>query len=280
MAQEVTMGAMNPDGTMAPPSDPNAQAPTGPLKVLVLGENSTAAATVAAFDVPRGVEVYQKPMSQLEDLETDEEKYGLIIFCDSLEKKKNGTLDDEPLIVGLVKALNTQPMAGLVVRTTVNSETMDRMISSCTKQAFDVKVVYMPDTATHNDVANGLALDYQLLGGTPEAIQALMNILKGLSNFNSTKVLTGLVHEICYTQLAISGYALVMQQFMDELHDAVLDMKNANPIVVRRLLEESGVTTCRALTIPSAVKGRSEFDSAILTSSTDELTLIDHCLEN
>lgn len=245
-------------------------APQGPIEIAVIGDddNVLAQATYRAFDVPKGVNVNLYPFDQLDAC--IESKPTIVFWCDEIGIKKNDVLDDGEFIASVNRVIRANG-SGVCIRTPLNIETFERLIMSLGKQAFDNKIVYMPELSDSTDIETLINSDRQLVGGTPEALNQHMSILRNMSWFGARTINSGTIPEVIYVKLATSGLRLVQQTFFDQLHEAVLDMKNANPMTVNRLMESN--------LLPSNVSGRDVYDARIFAGATDTLTLIDHCLE-
>ena len=251
----------------------------GPQKIMpvvVLGDDSPLRkACLTAFKVPVGTDVTFNTMEEI-DLVVEKQP-GLVIFTDSLKVKKNNTLDDTDLINACQKLIK-MTQSGILVRSTLNVETTERLIMGLGKPAFDAKIVYMPDTTNSNNVAELISPEIQYVGGTPDAVKSLMGILTNLSHFSAGEVKNGNVFEVVYANLAVAGARLVKQTFFDEFHKSVLDLKNANPMIVRRLIERHPALTDPSIAIPLSVLGVDEHDSNVFNGATDTLTVLDAAL--
>jgi hypothetical protein len=245
------------------------------LKVCVVGESLLAEATMRAFCAPKGVETLRSIDGNIDEI--IEMAPALTVWCDPLDIKKNDTLDDGELITGLQK-LFRQTETGFLIRSTLNVETSERLIMALTKNVFDQKVAYMPTVTDSETVEGNVTQDVQIVGGEPKVVDSVMGILRNLSYFNARKVITGTFFETVYAKLAISGYRLVTQTYFDQLQHAVMDLQNANPIVVKRMVQGSGVLENPPIMLPSSLN-TVQYDGRIFAGATDTLKLIDTCLE-
>jgi hypothetical protein len=259
------------------PAESETPAPAGPMTVVVIGDESLplTQATVSAFNVPIGAEVSVMPLSEIDAVV--EAQPGLVFFTDEIRIKKNDTFDDNDLLGALQKLLKMTD-TGICIRSTLNIETTERIIMAMSKPAFDAKVVLMPDTTGSNDIATLINPPVQYLGGTQEAIQALMGILTNLSHFSAADVKTGSAFDVVYANLAISGFRVVKQKYFDELYNGVMDLKNSNPMIVRRLVEFHPALVDPSLTVPSFVTNKSVHDATVFNGATDSLTVLSAAL--
>lgn len=244
------------------------------MPVVIVGDSSLvlSRATYSAFKVPVGTEVSFGTMEEIDEVIAKDP--GLVIFTDSLTVKKNDTLDDTDLINACQKIIKVT-QAGIVIRSTLNIESTERLIMALSKPAFDAKIVYMPDTTNSNDVAEMISPAVQYIGGTPETIKSLMGLLTNLSHFSAGELKSGTVFEVVYANLAVAGLRLVKQSYFSEFHDCVLDLKNANPMIVRRLIERHPAMVDPTVAIPVSCTEIDIHDSNAFNGSTDTLTVLD-----
>lgn len=245
----------------------------GPLQVAVIGsdDDPLTVATVKAFNVPRGVESQIYTVDDIDALV--EAKPNIVFYCDEIPVKKNDSLDDGDFIATIQKLIRIGG-AGVCIRSTLNVEAFERLIMSLTKQVFDNKIVYMPDLTDSLNVEDIISSPVHLIGGTGDALQQHMGVLRTLSWFGARELVTATVPEAIYTKLAATGYRMVQAKFFNELYDAVMDMKNANPMLVARQVQ----TVTGACAVPSHVSDTMKYDGRIFAGATDKLTLIENCL--
>tara|TARA_S200002703_G_scaffold159957_1_gene175700 strand:+ start:2753 stop:3562 length:810 start_codon:yes stop_codon:yes gene_type:complete len=245
----------------------------GPLQVAVIGQDDDplTIATAKAFNVPRGVEV---SMYTTEDLDAlVEAKPNIVFYCEEIPVKKNDSLDDGDFIAAIQKLIRIAG-AGVCIRSTLNVEAFERLIMSLTKQVFDNKIVYMPDLTDSSNVEDIISSPVHLIGGTGEALQQHMSVLGNMSWFSARELVSGSVPEIIYTKLAATGYRMVQAKFFNELYDAVMDIKNANPMLVSRQVQK----VLGVCAVPSQISDTMVYDGRIFAGATDKLTLIESCL--
>jgi len=238
------------------------------LQVAVIGDNALARATWSAFVVPRGVDSFIYPADRIDDC--IESKPNIVLWCEPIGVKKNDTMDDGDFIASIQKLIRGVG-AGVCIRSTITVETYERMLMALTPEIFNKKIVYMPDLSDSSDERTILNSCVTLVGGDPEVLDQHLNVLRNMSWFNTTDIRSGTIPEVIYAKLATSGIRLVKQKFYDELFNAVMDLKNANPMVVSSLIGNS--------VVPSHVSEADLFDGRIFAGATESLTLIDACLE-
>lgn len=261
------------------------------LKVGIVGDNALARATDIAFD-NKGVERLHIKDDNLDELIAW--KPTLTFVCGDIPLMKNDTLNDAQLI-DTVNRLVRQCDSGICIRSTLNIETLERLILSLTFDAFNAKIAYMPEFGNPEDIGSVLQSDFQCVGGEDKAVGALLDILKHTSHFSSRQIVTGSVFEVAYTKLAVAGFKAVKQTFFNQLFDTILDVKNANPTIVRRMIEKSPEMTDTTCMIPTYIRCQTdedlsykqqransgEFENScvrMLVGMTDKLSILDECV--
>jgi hypothetical protein len=262
------------------------------LRVGVIGDNVLAQSTYVAFDT-RNVERFQA--TTLDDIDSLVEwRPTLSVYCADIPLLKNDTLDDSDFINTMVKLVKTVE-SGILVRTTLNIETIERLIVALGYDVFNAKVIYMPEFSSSQNVGDLLVSDFHAVGGDDKALQAFMGILKHTTHFSAKEIVTGSVFEIAYAKLGAVGFKAVKQTFFNQLHETILDVKNANPTIVRRLLEKTPELNDKSVMVPTFVRARTddsvsykqarsysgEFendDVRMLAGMTDRIPLVDECI--
>lgn len=277
------------DAPSAPDAPPNSEV-KGRLKIGVIGDNYLADAMRVAFD---------SKITDVNQIETSDAldsliswRPNIVFICTDIPLLKNDTLDDAEFVNNVVKIAKQTP-AGVCVKTTINNETLERIVGGVGIEWFSKKLVYSPEVAeTAEEVLNGR---YLMLGGSETAINALKEVLETHTYFSMKDVVTGSLETISYAKLGLTGFKAVKQTYFNQLHNAILDMGGANPTHVRRIIESHPDYLDPSLSIPTFV--RSALDSGVtlkqaksyggeyansdvkmLSSMTERLTLLDECI--
>jgi hypothetical protein len=258
------------------------------LRIGVIGDNYLADAMRVAFD-PKLADV-STTLNDVDDL--IEWKPAIVFICNDIPLLKNDTLDDTA-IVNVIAKIAKQTGAGLCIKTTINIETIDRILGAVGPEYFQNKIVYAPETGeTALDV---LSNDFAMYGGHEKALDALLDVIKHCTVLSSTEIKTGSIFEIVYTKLAISGFKAIKQTFFNQMHATIIDCEGANPSIVRRIIESHPVMTDRSVMIPSFIKAQidgelsmkqaksfgGEFlnrDARMLVGMTDKIPLLDEAI--
>lgn len=271
------------------PEAPNGEM-KGKLKIGVIGNNYLADAMRVAFD-PKITDMNQIETSeQLDDLITW--KPNIVFICTDIPLLKNDTLDDAEFVNNVVKIAKQTP-AGVCVKTTVNNETLERIVGGVGVEWFTKKLVYSPEVAeTAEEVLNGR---YLMLGGSETAISALKEVLMFNTYFSMKEIVSGTLETISYAKLGLAGFKAVKQTFFNQLHNAILDMGGANPTHVRRIIENHPDYLDPSLSIPTFIRASldskttlkqsksyggeyANSDVKMLSSMTERLSLLDECI--
>lgn len=264
-----------------PESDQPSDQPARDLRIAVIGKSELARVTYASFLAARGVEVSLMDADQLEepDLWPD-----LTFICDRLPVKRNG-VQDESGLVKTCQQLLSSCATGICIRATMSIETTGKLIMALTKPAFDAKVVYFPETEDVEDTYGMATSSVQIIGGTEDAVKPLMNIISQTSTLSLRNVVSGTVFDAVYTQFGVQGIRTVKQKFFEQFNAAVLDLQNSNPILVRRMIESSGVLQeTRSLTstdmLTSDTVTRQDEDIRMFISGTDTMPILDSLIKS
>lgn len=288
----VNMDVAKSEDAVSQPSEVAVPSAVPKFRVGVIGNNSLGRASDVAFNTKT---TERKLVNTFDDLdELIEWKPQMAVICEDIPILKNDTLDDSA-IVDAVNKLIRQIDCAICIRSTLNIETIERMILSVGPQAFDAKVIYMPCVGDPDDVGQVLSAEYSLIGGGEKAIPAFLKIVRETSQLSATEVQVGTVFEVAYAKLGISGFKAVKQSYFNQLYDTILDVKNANPINVRRMMEKSNELVDRSTMIPTFIRAQVEEDvtykqarafageylnrdARMLVGMTDKLPLLDECI--
>lgn len=261
----------------------------GKLRVGVIGNNYLADATRICFDAKLNDVYTVASEDELDSL--IEYKPQVVFVCVDLPLLKNDTIDDAALIAMMVR-FSKETQAGVCLKTTINSETADRIAAATGAEWFVKKFLYSPEL---NETVDGvLSSDIMFVGGTPDVIEAHMTIMRSGTVLLPKRIINGTINEVIFAKLGAVGFKAVKQTFFNQLHQAILDIEGANPSVVRQILtqviEHDDVlmipTFIRAqadsnLTMKQARSFGGEFantDVKMLSSMTDRLTVLEECI--
>ena len=272
--------------------DPKTGAKPKVLRLGIVGDNAVSRAVYAAFDA-RGVErKVAKSLEEVDDL--IKWKPAITYICNDIPLMKNDTLDDAEFI-NIINKLVRQAQCGICIRSTINIETVERLMAALSYDVVKGKVIYNPVMTDNDDVGKMLTPEIEFFGGEEKALQAHLSILRNVSNFAAQRIETGSIFEIIYTKLAISGFKAVKQTFFNQLHDAILDVKGANPAIVRRMIQKCPELVDTSVMIPTFIRTRTgeevsykqsrsfggEYlnnDVKMFVSMTDKLPILDECI--
>jgi len=272
------------------PKEVAAAAAAGKLKIGIIGDNYLADATRASFDTK------VTDVNHVTDGESMSEliqwKPNVVFICTDIPLLKNDALDDAQFINNVLMVAN-HTVAGVCVKTTINNETIERLVSAVGLEWYANKLVYSPEVhETAEEVLNGR---YILLGGSPSALEAHQEILRNNAYLSMKEIFTGSLETIAYAKLGLAGFKAVKQTFFNQFHNAILDMGGANPTHVRRIIESHPEFTNSLMSIPTFIRSTvssevsikqsksyggeyANSDVKMLTSMTDRLTLLDECI--
>lgn len=275
------------EGSAAPAAEPKT------LRVGIVGSNVTARAMAVAFDVVKGTE--RRAVDGIAELDSlIQWRPNLVYVCTDIPLLKNDNLDDAEFI-NTVSRLVKQTGCGVCIRTTINIETVERLISVLSYETLKNKVVYNPVITDEEDVGKILSSDVEYIGGSEKAVTAHLSVLRNLSNFSTVDFETGSIFDIVYVKLALSGFKAVKQTFFNQLHEAIVDVKGSNPAVVRRLIQKAPELSDRSVLLPTFIRSRADDsvsykqsrafggeytnkDVKMFIGMTDKLPILDECV--
>lgn len=262
------------------------------LRVGIVGDNLLAYAADVAFNTKSTERKIVTSAADVDELIAW--RPTLAIICSEIPLLKNDTLDDADFL-NTVNKLVKQLDCGICIRSTLNIETIERLIMSLGFEVFNAKVIYMPEVSDSQNLGDILAADFAMVGGGEKALPAFMDLVKHTTHLSAQTVVTGTVFEVAYAKLGLAGFKAVKQTFFNQMYDTILDVKNANPAIVRRLMEKAPELTDRSTMIPTFIRARvdetvsykqarayaGEFlnhDVRMLVGMTDKMPLLDECI--
>lgn len=261
------------------------------IRIGIVGVNVVAQAMQLAFDVKT---VETKIVSGLDGVDDLVDwKPGITFLCTPVTLLQNDTVDDADLI-NITNKLIRGCGSGVCIKTSINIETIERLIKALSYEVMTKKVTYNPVFGDDTDIGNILSPEVEYFGGDPEVIPEHMKIMTHTSVFSAQQFVMGSIFEVAYAKLAVSGFKAVKQTFFNQLHDAILDTGGANPSIVRRMIEKAPDLINRDVMIPTFIRGRTdagisykkarsfggefENDVRMFASTTDKLPLLDECI--
>jgi hypothetical protein len=276
-----------PDGTVEGQQPDSRVAPK--LKIAIVGDNYLSDATRVAFD-QKITDVKHGDEASIDDI--IEWQPNIVFICTDIPLLKNDSLDDANFI-NVVMKIAKQTQAGVCVKTTINNETLERLVPSLGVEWYKHKFVYSPEI--YETAEEVLQSDVLMLGGEEKAREALQDVLKTHSYFSMKEVVADSVEVIAYAKLGLAGFKAVKQTFFNQLHHTILDLGGANPTHVRRIIEKHPLFTDSSLAIPTFIRAMIDGEVSMkqaksyggeyannsvkmLSCMTDRLTLLDECI--
>jgi len=261
------------------------------IRIGVVGDNAVAQAMQLAFDVKSVETMHVSGLEGIDDLV--DWKPGITFLCTPVPLLKNDSVDDADLI-NMTNKLIRGCGSGVCIKTSINIETIERLIKALSYEVMTKKVTYNPVMGDDTNIGKILSPDVEYFGGDPEVIPEHMKIIQHTSVFSAQQFITGSIFEVAYAKLAVAGFKAVKQTYFNQLHDAILDTGGANPSIVRRMIEVAPELTDRSVMIPTFIRGRTDADISykqarsfggefendvrMFASTTDKLPLLDECI--
>lgn len=262
------------------------------MRAGIIGSNMLADATAVAFNTKASEYVRVESFNDVDAL--IESRPTIVFICEEIPLMKNDTFDDADFL-NAVNKLFKQTECAICIRSTLNIETAQRLIATLGYDVFSAKVCYFPELSDATNMGEILISDYHLVGGDEKPRQALMQLLQHTSQFSAAQVAVGSIWEVIYAKLGLAGFKAVKQTFFNQLYDTILDVKNANPTIVRRLMENAPDITDKSVMVPTFVRAKTDdsisykqargyageflnHDVRALAGLSDKLPLIDECV--
>ena len=258
-------------------------------KLGIIGDNYLADSIRAGLDskTSEHKQVIYKDIESLFEWQPQ-----VIFICLDVPFLKNGSSDDAEFVDTILRISKTTK-SGICIKTSINIDTLNKLISAVGKEFMDNKVVYSPEL--YEDTESVLNSDFVFLGGSPNATAALRDVLYMHSFFQMKEVVMDTIHNVVFAKLGLSGYRAVKQTFFNQLHQTIVDVGGSNPTTVRRLMLKHPIMMDASVTLPTFVKAQSDAsasykqtisysgeyansDVRLLSGMTDKLSVLDECI--
>jgi hypothetical protein len=258
-------------------------------KLGIIGDNYLADSIRAGLDskTSEHKQVIYKDIESLFEWQPQ-----VIFICLDVPFLKNGSSDDAEFVDTILRISKTTK-SGICIKTSINIDTLNKLISAVGKEFMDNKVVYSPEL--YEDTESVLNSDFVFLGGSPNATAALRDVLYMHSFFQMKEVVMDTIHNVVFAKLGLSGYRAVKQTFFNQLHQTIVDVGGSNPTAVRRLMLKHPIMMDTSVTLPTFVKAQSDAsasykqtisysgeyansDVRLLSGMTDKLSVLDECI--
>jgi len=258
-------------------------------KLGIIGDNYLADSIRAGLDskTSEHKQVIYKDIESLFEWQPQ-----VIFICLDVPFLKNGSSDDAEFVDTILRISKTTK-SGICIKTSINIDTLNKLISAVGKEFMDNKVVYSPEL--YEDTESVLNSDLVFLGGSPNATAALRDVLYMHSFFQMKEVVMDTIHNVVFAKLGLSGYRAVKQTFFNQLHQTIVDVGGSNPTAVRRLMLKHPIMMDASVTLPTFVKAQSDAsasykqtisysgeyansDVRLLSGMTDKLSVLDECI--
>jgi hypothetical protein len=264
--------------------------PTPSLRKLgIVGDNYLADCMRAGLD-SKTSECKQVMYDDLETL--FQWKPQVVFVCLDIPFLKNGASDNAAFIDTILR-ISKSTSSGVCIKTSINIDTLNTLLSAVGKEYMDNKVVYSPELS--ENVESVLNSEFVMLGGSPKATAALREVLFMHSFFQMKEVVMDTIHNVVFAKLGLSGFKAVKQTYFNQLHQTIVDVGGSNPTAVRRLMMKHPIMTDASVTLPTFVKAQTDVsasykqtisyggeyansDVKLLVGMTDKLSVLDECV--
>ena len=273
-------------------NDQNAPAPPVKMRVGVIGDNYLADACRISFD-PKVTEVMHEKDS-LGDLDQlCSWKPNTVFVCTDIGFTKKGQIVDDAEFINVIAKLSKHSEAGIIIKTAINFETINRIIQATDPGFVESKIVYSPEIG--ETVQDVLENEYVLLGGSIRATEAVTEILEKGTIFHMKEVIVSNIGAVIFTKLGLSAYKAVKQTLFNQFNEVITTTSRVNPTEVRRNMLIFPAFNDNTLAIPTFIRAqlddklspkqiksfKGEYqnkDVKLLLEMSDQLTILDDCI--
>lgn len=271
------------DVSVAPETDVKPEEFQAPsvFNVAVLGDNDLAK-SVKTLVFGERINIESKTVDELKDFQPI-----MTFICLDVSLTENYLQEDATLIDACKKA--SKIGAGIVLKTTVSPETLDRIKNAIGPQAWQSLFVYSPEIET--TLHGILNCDTELVGVDPEISEKHKSFFENLTlDFRPNRVV-GTPSDICLAKMAVVGRRAVMQEYYNQLFEFVADWDKGAYGTVKNMISKIDDKD-KMYKIPVWVRSKvidgedgtsqGEFenkDAKIFSGVTDKMTLVDEAIK-
>ena len=262
------------------------------MRVGVIGDNYLADACRVSFD-PKVVEVMHEKDSIGDLDQLCAWKPNTVFVCTDIGFTKKGQIVDDAEFINVIAKLAKHSEAGIIIKTSINFETVNRIIQATDSEFINSKIVYSPEVG--ETVQDVLENEYLLLGGSTRATEAVTEIIEKATLFHMKEVIVSNLGAVIFTKLGLSAYKAVKQTFFNQFNETILATSRVNPTEVRRNMLIFPAFNDNTLAIPTFVRAqlddklspkqvksfKGEYqnkDIKMLLEMSDQLTILDDCI--
>lgn len=263
-----------------------------PLKFSILGDNVIALATFGSFGSNHNPLVR---VDMCHDVDVAVAQTPEVTFvCLDLNLKEDGSLDDVELI-SILQKLDKLTQGGIILRTSVNIETMKRILSALRRETVENRFTYFPVAEDTDDPMVIMSSKIHLIGSYPRAYNNFIETLNRWSIVDVDEVIfcTNFLNVVSVKNM-FSAYTAVRQTFFNQFMDYTKELGVVDSANLTRMWRKLEPHVDSSHCVPTFIRARTDSkvsikkarsyggeyrnkDIKLLVEETDKLTLLEEC---
>lgn len=251
------------------------------FNVAVVGDNDLAK-SVKVLVFGERINIESKNVDELKEFQPV-----ITFICLDVSLTENYLQEDATLIDACKKASKTG--SGIVLKTTVSPETLDRVKNAIGPDAWEKVFVYSPEIETN--LHGILNCDTELVGVNSDNSETHKSFFENLTlDFRPNRIV-GTPSDICLAKMAIVGRRAVMQEYYNQLFEFTADWDKSAYGTIKNMISKIDDKD-KMYKIPVWVRskvvdgedgtGQGEFENKeakIFSGVTDKMTLVDEAIK-
>lgn len=196
------------------------------FKIAIVGHGFVGKAVDFGFEHPHVQKMYIDPKygTTLQDMVFWEPN--LVFVCTPTPMGDDGSVDDS-LVVEACRVTLMETKAGIAIKSTIPPDSIDKIIMDYAGSESHKRVVYNPEFLTESSaLSDFINPEFHIMGGIPEATQALANLYDQFSNCNPAPFRFMSPAEASFVKYGINSFLATKVTFFNQLFDAVHEYEN------------------------------------------------------
>jgi len=205
------------------------------LRIGIVGHGFVGRAVDYGFEVPNVEKFYVDPKYDTNIDDLVEWKPNLSFICVPTPMMNDGTIDATSVYDSVFKLLNHND-GGIVIKSTITPEVVERLVKKAGTQAKMKKLVYNPEFLTEKNAEEQfINPKYQILGGHRESTASVQEMYRTYSNVNRCEFHHMGLLEASFVKYALNCYLATKVTFFNQLYDAC-QMTGSNFNIITRAI--------------------------------------------
>jgi hypothetical protein len=263
------------------------------IKIGIIGSNTLTKYVQIQFDSPRFLfkVVDLTDNNTIDDL--TEWKPNLTFVCVDIPTKKND-LQDDAVLLDIVKKLQANTNGGICLKSTITPETLERVLGCMTRETYENRFIYNPELVDTTNLEEMLNNTSDVIGGSEKAIEQHLAFSGIFSIATKDMAVRCSPFDACFIKLALSGYKAVAQTYFNQLADTCYEYEMTNYAIVKKTVDAYVQKAQPSLSTPTFIRAKIDKDISakkakayggeylneevrVFAGMTDKLSLLDTC---